>query len=121
MVNEQRIVDEFIELVKVDSETKNEKEISLVLKEKFTALGCEVQEDDAASTTEHAAGNLIVTLKGSKQTGPVLYFTSHMDTVYREKASNHSWKKATLRRTERLFSGQMTKQVLQLCSKRSAS
>lgn len=81
MVNEQRIVDEFIELVKVDSETKNEKEISLVLKEKFTALGCEVQEDDAASTTEHAAGNLIVTLKGSKQTGPVLYFTSHMDTV----------------------------------------
>lgn len=47
MINEQRIVDLFIELVQVDSETKHEEKIAVVLKEKFTALGVEVVEDDA--------------------------------------------------------------------------
>ena len=42
MVNEKRLVEEFIELVKIDSETKNEANIAKVLKEKFTSLGLEV-------------------------------------------------------------------------------
>ncbi|WHY70357.1 tripeptidase T [Fictibacillus enclensis] len=81
MVNEQRLLDEFLELVQIDSETKFEKEISKVLTKKFTDLGVEVFEDDAESTTEHGAGNLICTLKGNKEGIDPIYFTSHMDTV----------------------------------------
>lgn len=58
-----RIVQEFMELVQVDSETKHEQEISRVLKEKFNALGLEVVEDDSRERTGHGSGNLIVTWK----------------------------------------------------------
>ncbi|MFC0188349.1 tripeptidase T [Fictibacillus aquaticus] len=81
MVNEQRLLDEFLELVQIDSETMFEEEISKVLTKKFTDLGVEVYEDDAASKTDHSAGNLICTLKGNKEGVDPIYFTSHMDTV----------------------------------------
>ncbi|MDQ0256216.1 tripeptide aminopeptidase [Evansella vedderi] len=80
MVNKQRIIDEFIELVKVDSETKYERNIANVLREKFEALGVKVKEDDTMSVTGHGAGNLICTLEGTTDGDPI-YFTSHMDTV----------------------------------------
>ncbi|NBI27637.1 M20/M25/M40 family metallo-hydrolase [Chengkuizengella marina] len=83
MIQEKRLVDEFIELVQVDSETTFEKEISIVLKEKFAQLGLSVFEDDAEEKTEHGAGNLVATLEateGKEDVSPI-YFTCHMDTV----------------------------------------
>lgn len=80
MVNEKRLLEEFLELVQIDSETKHEAEICKVLKQKFSDLGVDVKEDDTMDITGHGAGNLICTLKGTKQTDTI-YFTSHMDTV----------------------------------------
>lgn len=81
MIDEKRLVDEFLELVQIDSETKNEREIANVLKQKFSGLGLDVMEDDAAEKTGHGAGNLICTLKATKDGVDPIYFTSHMDTV----------------------------------------
>ncbi len=81
MINKQRLLDEFLELVQIDSESRFETEISKVLKEKFTALGLEVVEDDAAAKTGFGAGNLICTLPATKEGVDTIYFTSHMDTV----------------------------------------
>ncbi|CAG9621494.1 M20/M25/M40 family metallo-hydrolase [Sutcliffiella rhizosphaerae] len=81
MINRDRLVEEFLELVKVDSETKFEAEICKVLKEKFSALGVHVMEDDTTAETGHGAGNLICTLDGTKEGVDTIYFTSHMDTV----------------------------------------
>lgn len=81
MINRDRLVEEFLELVQVDSETKFEAEICKVLKEKFTALGVQVVEDDTMNETGHGAGNLICTLEGTKDGVDTIYFTSHMDTV----------------------------------------
>lgn len=89
MVNEKRLLDEFIELVKIDSETKDEGAIAPILKEKFKQLGLSVIEDDAAEKTGHGAGNLICTLEGTKDATPI-YFTSHMDTVVPGKGVNPS-------------------------------
>ncbi|MCA1022953.1 M20/M25/M40 family metallo-hydrolase [Halobacillus litoralis] len=80
-INKQRLLDEFLELVQIDSETTQEAEISKVLKQKFSDLGLEVLEDEAASVTGHGANNLICNLKGSKEGADTIYFTSHMDTV----------------------------------------
>ncbi|MHB0859822.1 tripeptidase T [Paenibacillus sp. SEL3] len=81
-VVKDRIVQEFMELVQVDSETRNEQEISRVLKEKFNALGLEVMEDDSRERTGHGSGNLIVTWKAEGvEQAPKLFFTCHMDTV----------------------------------------
>lgn len=81
MINEKRLLEEFLELVQVDSETKHEAEIAVVLKEKFNALGVNVEEDDSMGETGHGANNLICTLEGIKEDVDPIYFTSHMDTV----------------------------------------
>ncbi|GAB3052388.1 M20/M25/M40 family metallo-hydrolase [Virgibacillus ainsalahensis] len=89
-VDKDRLINEFIELVKIDSETKNEAEIAVVLKRKFTDLGLEVVEDSSMKETGHGAGNLICTLKGNKKGADPIYFTSHMDTVVPGKDINPS-------------------------------
>ncbi|WP_117169290.1 M20/M25/M40 family metallo-hydrolase [Paraliobacillus sediminis] len=82
MVNQDRLIEEFITLVQIDSETKEENEIVEVLRKKFTDLGLDVVEDDSKNKTGHGAGNLICTLKGNNATDTdTIYFTSHMDTV----------------------------------------
>ncbi|GGH42920.1 hypothetical protein GCM10008014_03440 [Paenibacillus silvae] len=82
MINEQRVIQQFMELVQIDSETKNEQNISKVLKEQFEGLGLHVYEDDTMNQTGHGAGNLVVTLEASgvENVEPML-FTCHMDTV----------------------------------------
>jgi tripeptide aminopeptidase len=80
LLNEKRLLEEFLELVKIDSETKYEREIADVLIRKFKALGLQVEEDDSTSRTGHGAGNLIITWEGTAEADPI-YFTSHMDTV----------------------------------------
>lgn len=82
-VNKDRLINEFIELVKIDSETKFETEIAKVLSDKFESLGLEVIEDDSAKTTGHGAGNLICNLPASSSEikSPTVLLTSHMDTV----------------------------------------
>ncbi|CAM3989575.1 tripeptidase T [Mesobacillus thioparans] len=81
MINNERLLNEFLELVQIDSETKHETEIARVLKQKFEDLGVEVFEDDTTAQTGHGAGNLICTLEGTKEGVDTIYFTSHMDTV----------------------------------------
>ena len=77
----ERLVSEFIELVKIDSETGYEEKISVVLKAKFEALGFKVEEDDAKEKTGHESNNLICTLEGTKEGVEPIFFNSHMDTV----------------------------------------
>nr|WP_285853326.1 M20/M25/M40 family metallo-hydrolase [Sporosarcina luteola] len=74
-------MDEFFELVQIDSETKHEEGIVNVLKEKMESLGFTVIEDDTKEVTGHGAGNLIATLKGTVESADPIYFTCHMDTV----------------------------------------
>jgi len=82
VISRERIIQEFMELVQVDSETKHEETISGVLKEKFGGLGLEVFEDDAKEKTGHGAGNLIITWKAEGvEQAPKVLFTCHMDTV----------------------------------------
>ncbi len=81
MINQERLLNEFLELVQIDSETKFETEIAKVLKQKFADLGLDVIEDDTTAKTGHGAGNMICTLKGTKEGVDTIYFTSHMDTV----------------------------------------
>lgn len=81
MVDQQRLFDEFIELIKTDSETGDERAICDLLKGKLAALGFEVVEDDSAEKTGHGAGNLVATLNGTLEDAPNIYFTCHMDTV----------------------------------------
>ncbi|WP_170007578.1 M20/M25/M40 family metallo-hydrolase [Bacillus fonticola] len=81
MANEERVLQQFLELVQIDSETGDERAVCNALTKLFTDLGCEVTEDDTTGTTGHGAGNLIIQLKGTKDAVDPIFFTSHMDTV----------------------------------------
>ncbi|EPE60606.1 peptidase T [Exiguobacterium sp. S17] len=92
MVNETRVLDTFLQLVSIDSETKEEAVICEHLKSVFTELGCDVYEDDASTKTAHSGNNLIVTLAATKQGVDSIYFTAHMDTVTPGKGIKTSMK-----------------------------
>ncbi|AIQ30953.1 MULTISPECIES: M20/M25/M40 family metallo-hydrolase [unclassified Paenibacillus] len=82
MISQDRLINEFMELVRIDSETRNERRIADVLKEKFSTLGLTAVEDDSQERTGHGAGNLFVTWPAdSGVSAPKLLFTCHMDTV----------------------------------------
>ena len=82
MISEDRLIHEFMELVQIDSETRNERQIADVLKEKFSSLGLTAVEDDSQERTGHGAGNLFVTWPADNGvSAPKLLFTCHMDTV----------------------------------------
>lgn len=73
------IIEEFKQLVEIDSASGREQAIAGVLKEKLKALGFDVQEDKAGSTFGGNTGNLIAVKEGTRE-GSVL-FCSHMDRV----------------------------------------
>ncbi|KAB3537797.1 M20/M25/M40 family metallo-hydrolase [Alkaliphilus pronyensis] len=80
MVNRDRIVDEFLELVQIDSHSSKEGEIAKVLIKKLKDLGLEVTVDKAGEKVGGETGNVIGRLKGNKN-GPTILFSCHMDTV----------------------------------------
>ncbi|MET3696246.1 tripeptide aminopeptidase [Bacillus oleivorans] len=88
----ERLLEEFLELVQVDSETRFETEIAKVLREKFSTLGLDVTEDDTTSQTGHGAGNLVCTLPATKDGVDPIYFCCHMDTVVPAKGVKPSVK-----------------------------
>lgn len=79
-IKQQRLLDEFLELVQIDSAPKDERLIADALLGKLQDLGFSVQEDDAGEKIGGNAGNLIATLQGTKDAPPLL-FCAHMDRV----------------------------------------
>ncbi|SHN20624.1 M20/M25/M40 family metallo-hydrolase [Gracilibacillus kekensis] len=81
MINRDRIIQQFLELVQISSETKKERKIANYLIKLFKENNLEVMEDKSHQKTGHEAGNIIAKLKGSNVEKPAIYFTAHMDTV----------------------------------------
>lgn len=83
MVNNDRLLATFLELVQIDSETGNEEKIQPILKRKFEQLNLHVEEDEAGQYEHLGANNLICTLPSTtgNENSDKIYFTSHMDTV----------------------------------------
>lgn len=81
MVDQDRLVKEFTELVKIDSISGYERKIADVLTVKLEQLGLSVYEDSAGKKSGSDTGNIIARLPGSVAGVPVLMLCAHMDTV----------------------------------------
>ncbi|MGE5632840.1 MAG: M20/M25/M40 family metallo-hydrolase [Caulobacteraceae bacterium] len=79
-MNTERLVNEFLEMVKVSSLSLKEGKFASLLSQKLKALGFEVYIDKAGEQAGGDTGNVLGRLKGSLNTKPVL-FCAHMDTV----------------------------------------
>ncbi|MEG1870857.1 MAG: M20/M25/M40 family metallo-hydrolase [Peptostreptococcaceae bacterium] len=80
MKNSKRLIDEFLELVQIDSPSSKEGNVAKVLVKKLEEIGLSVEIDNAGEIHGGETGNVIARLKGNKE-GKKLLFSSHMDTV----------------------------------------
>ncbi|MDR1114266.1 MAG: peptidase M20, partial [Candidatus Margulisbacteria bacterium] len=72
-MSDQRIIDSFIELVKINSTSRNEAAIRRHLLGQLRRLGYRPAVDKK--------GNIHLTINGALAHGPVVLFNAHMDTV----------------------------------------
>lgn len=79
-MDQQRIIEEFKELVSIEVYSRKERAIADVLKKKLTDLGLTVTEDGAGEILGGDTGNLYAVLPGDPSIEPVL-FSAHMDRV----------------------------------------
>ncbi|MBI3810724.1 MAG: M20/M25/M40 family metallo-hydrolase [Nitrospirae bacterium] len=80
MIQSERMIKTFTELVRIDSLSREEGKIARQLVGRLKKLGCRVRVDDAGKKVGGNTGNVIATFPGKKPGGPVL-LSAHMDTV----------------------------------------
>lgn len=80
MVDKQRLVDEFVRLVSIDSPSLGERTMGDYLAKQLEVLGFCVREDNAATRIGGNCGNIYGFLDGNRAQDPIL-FCAHMDTV----------------------------------------
>lgn len=88
-INQERLVEHFCQLVRIDSESMNEKQIAETLAEQLGELGFTVHK---LPVPEHISNgfNMYARLEGKKE-GSIL-MSCHMDTVRRALVSSRSSK-----------------------------
>lgn len=80
MIDQQRLADSFMELVRIDSVSREEAAVAAYLSERLERLGARVVFDDSAGRTGSDSGNLIALLPGNVPVEPIV-LCAHMDTV----------------------------------------
>lgn len=80
MINKKRLVDEFLDLVKIDSLSKDERKMADELLKRLRSMGFDPWEDDTAEKIGGNAGNVVCKIEGEPGK-PVLLLMAHMDTV----------------------------------------
>lgn len=81
MFNALRMIDHFVRLVQIDSLSKKEKAVALVLQKELEALGAKVEFDEADKAVGGEIGNLIARIPGTDPSRRPLLLSAHMDTV----------------------------------------
>lgn len=81
MIQEKRLLENFLKLVKIDSPTRRERAVADVLSLQLTALGLQVQEDEVGGIIGGNSGNLIAFLPANTPGTPSIMFSAHMDCV----------------------------------------
>ncbi|MEJ6950967.1 M20/M25/M40 family metallo-hydrolase [Natronospora cellulosivora (SeqCode)] len=80
MINKKRLINLFMELVRIDSVSKEEREVADRIIREFTNLGFLIKEDSSSSKTGSTAGNLIIDIPGNNSY-PRILLSAHMDRV----------------------------------------
>ena len=79
-VNEKRVLDLLLEMIKIDSVSYEEKPMSDFLENYFKVKGMEVYRDNAGEKFGGNGSNILVFVKGTIE-GPAICFNAHQDTV----------------------------------------
>jgi len=81
LIQQERIKNLLIELIKIDSLSRKERDVALRLKREMEDLGASVTIDDAGEKVGGNVGNLIAHFPGNVAAAEPLLLSAHMDTV----------------------------------------
>lgn len=82
LINKKRLIDNFIEMLKIKSPSGQEKSIIEYISKKFRKLGFEATIDNAGKFTGSGTGNLVGFIPAkTKLKNPPVFFGAHVDTV----------------------------------------
>ena len=81
MINQERLKNLLIELIKIDSLSRQEFDVAMRLKREMEELGATVWIDDAGEKVGGNVGNLIAYFPGNTPLARPLLLSAHMDTV----------------------------------------
>ncbi|HEV3468211.1 MAG TPA: M20/M25/M40 family metallo-hydrolase [Pyrinomonadaceae bacterium] len=81
MINQERIKNLLLELVQIDSISREEREVAQRVKEICEGLGAEVFIDDAGEKVGGNTGNVIARFPGTIPSAEPIMMSAHMDTV----------------------------------------
>lgn len=81
MINQNRLKNLLVELIKIDSLSRKERNIALRLQREMESLGAQVWIDDAGEKVGGDTGNVIAHFPGTTSGGHPLLLSAHMDTV----------------------------------------
>jgi tripeptide aminopeptidase len=79
-VSRERLTALFLELVRIDSHSREERDVAARLERELTELGATVEFDQAGAKVGGNVGNLIAHVPGTAAAEPLL-LSAHMDTV----------------------------------------
>lgn len=81
LINETRLKDLLIELIRIDSLSRKERDVAMRLKREMEELGATVELDDAGEKVGGNVGNVIAHFPGNRTSARPLLLSAHMDTV----------------------------------------
>lgn len=81
MVNKDRLIKEFAELVSVPCPSKDERQEAELIMKKLRELGIAASTDSVNAKTGGTCGNVWAYLEGNAPGAPTLFFEAHMDSV----------------------------------------
>src|ERR671928_1397456 len=81
MINEERIKNLLLELVQIDSISREERDVAERIKRLCEEMGAEVEIDDAGSKVGGNTGNVIARFPGTLPDAEAIMMSAHMDTV----------------------------------------
>jgi tripeptide aminopeptidase len=81
LINQERLKNLLIELIKIDSLSRKEYHVAMRLKREMEELGAKVSIDDAGEKVGGNVGNLIAHFSGTAPEATPILLSAHMDTV----------------------------------------
>ena len=81
MICKERMTEHLMDIIRIDSPSRREKDVAAKLEREMKDLGAECFYDDAGEKIGANVGNLMVKLSGTKNDVPPFFLCSHMDTV----------------------------------------
>jgi tripeptide aminopeptidase len=81
MIKHERMVETLLDLVKIDSQSKEEFAVAQRLMSDLQKLGADVRIDDAGTRVGGNSGNVVARIAGNAPNAAPLLLSAHMDTV----------------------------------------